>query len=114
MAILMQYQQRRKIFFFFSHNDFPLAIRDLFDNKLTGWDFNSNLSENPKFLNYDMDHTDLPRLRKGHVGGQVVFLKFILLISIWKLSLFPSFSFGPLTCLARRNIKMLLRCLWNK
>ena len=72
MAILMQHQQRRTFFFFFSHNDFPLAIRDLFDNKLTGWDFNSNLSENPKFLNYDMDHTDLPRLRKGHVGGQVL------------------------------------------
>ena len=75
MAILMQHQQRRTFFlsfYFFSHNDFPLAIRDLFDNKLTGWDFNSNLSENPKFFNYDMDHTDLPRLRKGHVGGQVL------------------------------------------
>ena len=79
MAILMQHQQQRTffLFFFYSHNDFPLAIRDLFDNKLTGWDFNSNLSENPKFLNYDMDHTDLPRLRKGHVGGQVLSNSFL-------------------------------------
>ena len=82
MAILMQYQQWRANFFlfFFSHNDFPLAIRDIFDNKLTGWDFNSNLSENPKFMNYDMDHTDLPRLRKGHVGGQVLSLKWIQIL----------------------------------
>ena len=55
-----------------SHNDFPLAIRELFNNDLNGFDFNSDLSKHSKFENYPYDHTDLPRLRKGQVGGQVL------------------------------------------
>lgn len=52
------------------HNDFPLTIRELFSNDVESWNFDSNLSENPKFKGYSSDHTDLPRLRKGQVGGQ--------------------------------------------
>ena len=49
-----------------------MAIRELFDNDLNDLNFNSDLSQDPKFQNYNMDHTDLPKLRKGHVGGQVI------------------------------------------
>ena len=63
-----------------SHNDFPLAIRDLFNNDLEGWDFDSNLSQHPKFRNYSMDHTDLPRLKRGRVGGQVSHPRHVVII----------------------------------
>eukprot|EP00095_Tigriopus_kingsejongensis_P001547 maker-scaffold424_size175595-snap-gene-0.32 protein:Tk01547 transcript:maker-scaffold424_size175595-snap-gene-0.32-mRNA-1 annotation:"dipeptidase 1-like protein" len=52
------------------HNDFPLAIRDLFQNDLSQFNFNSNLSQTDEFKDYPMDHTDLPRLRRGRVGAQ--------------------------------------------
>ena len=55
----------------FSHNDFPLAIRDIFNNDLEGWNFDSDLSQHPKLRDYPMDHTDLQRMKKGRVGGQV-------------------------------------------
>ncbi len=55
----------------FSHNDFPMAVRDLFKNNLTFLDFDSYLSESEPFQSYSMDHTDLKRLKAGHVGGQV-------------------------------------------
>ena len=48
-----------------------MAIRELFDNSLNGWDFDSDLTQHPAFKNYDYNHTDLPKLKKGHVGGQV-------------------------------------------
>lgn len=52
------------------HNDFPLTIRELFKNDLTDLEFDSDLSATQRFAGYASDHTDLPRLRKGHVGGQ--------------------------------------------
>ena len=48
-----------------------MATRDLLKNNLTGFEFNSYLSEKPPFQGYSMDHTDLKRLKAGHVGGQV-------------------------------------------
>ena len=51
-----------------------MAIRELFDNSLNGWDFDSDLTQHPAFKNYDYNHTDLPKLRKGQVGGQVTFI----------------------------------------
>ena len=61
-----------KITLHFRHNDFPMAIRELYNNDVTKFDFNSNLSALPEFQDYNMDHTDLVRLRKGRVGGQVM------------------------------------------
>ena len=58
-------------FIVFRHNDFPLTIRELYQNDLSTLEFDSNLTENELFLDYSTDHTDLPRLRKGKVGGQV-------------------------------------------
>ena len=54
------------------HNDFPLAIRELYNNDVTKFDFNSRLSGLPEFQDYNMDHTDLARMRKGQMGGQVI------------------------------------------
>ena len=48
-----------------------MAIRELFDNSLDGWDFDSDLTQHPAFKDYVYKHTDLPKLRDGHVGGQV-------------------------------------------
>ena len=56
------------------HNDFPLAIREIFNNDLEGWNFDSDLSQHPKFKDYPMDHTDLQRMKKGRVGGQVTLI----------------------------------------
>ena len=51
-----------------------MATRDLFKNNLTGLKFDSYLSEKPPFKGNSMDHTDLKRLKDGHVGGQVILL----------------------------------------
>ena len=67
----------------FSHNDFPLAIRDIFNNDLEGWNFDSDLSQHPKFQDYPMDHTDLPRMKKGRVGGQVIHFLFFISNSVF-------------------------------
>ena len=56
------------------HNDFPLAIRELYNNDVTKFDFNSRLSGLPEFQDYNMDHTDLARMRKGQMGGQVILI----------------------------------------
>ena len=61
------------IFFaIFSHNDFAFGIRQLMQNNITALDFNSNLSASEPWASYPHDHTDLPRLREGRVGGQVI------------------------------------------
>ncbi|TRY78475.1 hypothetical protein TCAL_06816 [Tigriopus californicus] len=52
------------------HNDFAMTVRDLFQNDLSKFNFNSNLSEREELSDYPMDHTDLPRLRKGRIGAQ--------------------------------------------
>ena len=60
------------------HNDFPLAIREIFNNDLEGWNFDSDLSQHPKFQDYPMKQTDLQKMKKGRVGGQVRFLIMLL------------------------------------
>lgn len=55
----------------FRHNDFPMALRELLQNDLSTLEFNSYLSDTEPFKSYKLDHTDLKRLRDGHVGGQV-------------------------------------------
>jgi len=51
------------------HNDFAWSVRDLYKNDLTNLNFNSNLTEDPVWEG-EICHTDLPKLREGHVGGQ--------------------------------------------
>ena len=55
----------------FRHNDFPWSTRNLLQNDLSGLNFNMNLSTIEPWASYSLDHTDLPRLREGRVGGQV-------------------------------------------
>ena len=55
----------------FRHNDFPGGLRLLLQNDLTGFNFDMNLSSIEPWASYSRDHTDLPRLRDGRVGGQV-------------------------------------------
>lgn len=54
-----------------SHNDFAMGLRDLLRNDLTSFNFNMDLSSIEPWASYYADHTDLPRLRTGKVGGQV-------------------------------------------
>ena len=44
----------------------------MLQNNITALDFNSNLSAVEPWASYPHDHTDLPRLREGRVGGQVI------------------------------------------
>ena len=59
-----------------------MAARDLFQNDLTNLNFDSYLSETEPFKSYDMDHTDLRRLKDGHVGGQVRQAAFVCLLYV--------------------------------
>ena len=48
-----------------------MTIRDIYQNDLSKLNFDSNLSQNKLFADCRSCHTDLPKLRKGKVGGQV-------------------------------------------
>jgi hypothetical protein len=48
-----------------------MGLRGELKNDLTGLNFNMNLSEIEPWASYYADHTDLPRMREGRVGGQV-------------------------------------------
>lgn len=51
------------------HNDLPYNLYNVESNILENFDFDSNLAENEKWQ-FDGSFTDLPRLRKGKLGGQ--------------------------------------------
>lgn len=51
------------------HNDLPWTIYTLEKNQLSNFNFDSDLTANPKWQ-ISSSHTDLPRLRKGKLGGQ--------------------------------------------
>jgi membrane dipeptidase len=51
------------------HNDFPFNLYLLEQNQLENVDFASDLTENPTWQ-VNRSFTDLPRLRRGKVGGQ--------------------------------------------
>ncbi|PSN45629.1 hypothetical protein C0J52_16991 [Blattella germanica] len=52
------------------HNDLPYNIRVYAKDQLKNFDFNKNLSTDPYWSTIKSSYTDLPRLRKGRVGGQ--------------------------------------------
>ncbi|XP_070508341.1 dipeptidase 1-like isoform X2 [Chironomus tepperi] len=53
------------------HNDLPYNLYRVEHNRLKNFRFNSDLRQNRKWVNSKADtYTDLPRLRKGKVGGQ--------------------------------------------
>lgn len=52
------------------HNDFPMAVRDLLKNDLSKLHFDQDLTEEEPWASYWANHCDLPRMRKGKMGGQ--------------------------------------------
>ena len=52
------------------HNDFPMAIRDLFQNDIASVNFDHDLTQEEPWSSYWANHCDLPRMRKGGMGGQ--------------------------------------------
>ena len=52
------------------HNDFPMAIRDLFQNDIASVNFDHDLTQEEPWSSYWANHCDLPRMRQGGMGGQ--------------------------------------------
>merc|ERR1719309_1507180 len=52
------------------HNDFPMAVRDLLKNDLSKLHFDQDLTEEEPWASYWANHCDLPRMRRGKMGGQ--------------------------------------------
>lgn len=52
------------------HNDLPNNLYSLLGNQLNNFKFDSDLTTDPVFGSLNSSHTDLPRLKEGHVGGQ--------------------------------------------
>ncbi|ODM95535.1 Dipeptidase 1 [Orchesella cincta] len=52
------------------HNDFPMNLRDLVFNDLRKVNFSSDLTQVEPWASHPYSFTDIPRLRKGKVGGQ--------------------------------------------
>merc|ERR1719234_1994422 len=52
------------------HNDFPMAIRDLFHNDIDAVNFDHDLTQEAPWNDFYMNHCDLPRMREGQMGGQ--------------------------------------------
>ena len=52
------------------HNDFPMAIRSLFNNDIDQINFDHDLTQEAPWNTYWANHCDLPRMKKGGMGGQ--------------------------------------------
>lgn len=52
------------------HNDLPYNIYHLEHDRLKNFSLDSDLTQHPTWGKRSSSHTDLPRLRKGKVGGQ--------------------------------------------
>merc|ERR1712179_473365 len=52
------------------HNDFPMGIRNLLKNDVTRLRFDEDTTQIEPWASYWANHVDLPRMRKGQMGGQ--------------------------------------------
>ena len=52
------------------HNDFPMGIRSLLKNDVDQLNFDHDLTQEEPWASYWANHVDLPRMRKGQMGGQ--------------------------------------------
>jgi len=52
------------------HNDFPMGIRSLLKNDVDQLNFDHDLTQEEPWASYYANHVDLPRMRKGQMGGQ--------------------------------------------
>ena len=55
----------------YRHNDLPSLIRQYYKNQFNRFNLTVNGSANPPGPSW---HTDIPRLRAGKVGGQVIII----------------------------------------
>lgn len=55
---------------FDGHNDVPEQLRDRYRNMIADFDFNNTTDAPPNGWSEGGMHTDIPRLRQGHVGAQ--------------------------------------------
>ena len=49
-----------------------MGLRELLGNDISGLDFNSDLTKVEPWASYIYNHVDLPRMRQGGMGGQVL------------------------------------------
>ena len=49
-----------------------MGLRELLGNDISGLDFNSDLTQVEPWASYIYNHVDLPRMRQGGMGGQVI------------------------------------------
>ncbi len=54
------------------HNDLPWSLREHVKNDLRKFDFTANLTQVEPWKSDPYSHTDLPRIREGRLGGQVL------------------------------------------
>ena len=52
------------------HNDFPMGLRSLLRNDVEQLNFDHDLTQEEPWASYWANHVDLPRMRKGQMGGQ--------------------------------------------
>jgi membrane dipeptidase len=52
------------------HNDFPMGVRDLLNNDVSLLNFDHDLTKEEPWASYYFNHVDIPRMRKGKMGGQ--------------------------------------------
>ena len=56
------------------HNDFAMGVRDLLDNKLDNLHMDNDLTQEEPWASYYANHIDIPRMRKGKMGGETILL----------------------------------------
>lgn len=66
--------------FDFRHNDLPWNIRKFLHNRIKDFKFREDLRQIKPWSSSAWSHTDLPRLRAGHVSAQVKFSGFSIII----------------------------------
>lgn len=59
-------------FNFFRHNDLPWNIRKFLRNQINDFELDTDLTQVEPWSKSKYSHTDLPRLRQGMVGAQVI------------------------------------------
>jgi len=52
------------------HNDFPMGVRSLLNNDVSLLNFDHDLTQEEPWASYWANHIDIPRMRKGGMGGQ--------------------------------------------
>ena len=109
--VILTFSKAIPTFVFFSHNDFPLSLRNLLNNDLRDFDFNMNLSSLEPWASHWADHTDLPRMREGRAGGQVILEAKELNASV---ATKIYYSFGPPSLAAMHSSRMQSNCSWSR